>query len=92
MSLGTLSTCEISDALIKLGVSHGGHIPDIQLVSSLSSGARICGPAYTVKMVLMSNKDAPRLSTHFVDAAPAGSIIFIDAPPRLVFLSCFPLF
>jgi hypothetical protein len=26
-----LPTCQISDALIKLKVSHGGHIPDISL-------------------------------------------------------------
>lgn len=32
---GTLnfSTCEISDALLKLGIPHGGHIPDIEMVS-----------------------------------------------------------
>jgi regulator of RNase E activity RraA len=91
-ALGMFSTCEISDALIKLGVPHGGHIPDIHLVSSLSSSARICGPAYTVRMVFMSDKDAPRLSTHFVDTAPAGSIIVIDAPSRSVFLSRFLYF
>jgi regulator of RNase E activity RraA len=87
-TLGMFSTCEISDALIKLGVPHGGHIPDIHLVSSLSSSARICGPAYTVRMAFMSDKDAPRLSTHFVDTAPAGSIIVIDTPSRSVFLPC----
>ena len=81
-SLGMFSTCEISDALIKLRVPHGGYIPDIHLVSSLSSTPRICGPAYTVRMVLASDMDAPRLSTHFVDTAPAGSIIVIEAPSR----------
>jgi len=83
-ALGAFSTCEISDALIKLGVPHGGHIPDIHLISSSRSSARICGPAYTVRMVFVSNKEAPVLSTHFVDTAPAGSIIVIDAPSRLV--------
>jgi regulator of RNase E activity RraA len=82
------STCEISDALVKLGIPHGGHIPDIHLVSSLSSSARICGPAYTVRMTFISDKDAPRLSTHFIDTAPAGSIIVIDAPSRSVYLTC----
>lgn len=84
-ALQTFSTCEISDALVRLGVPHGGHIPDIRLISSLGSGARICGPAYTVRMVLASDNDAPKLSTHFVDTAPAGSIIIIDVPSRLVF-------
>ncbi|KIP11584.1 hypothetical protein PHLGIDRAFT_10573 [Phlebiopsis gigantea 11061_1 CR5-6] len=78
------STCEISDALIKLGVPHGGHIPDIHMFSpSQSSETRICGPAYTVQMVLGSDKTAPKLSSHFVDTAPAGSVIVVAAPPQV---------
>jgi regulator of RNase E activity RraA len=76
--LADLSTCEISDALVKLNVPHGGHIPDIHMVSG--TGSTICGPAYTVKMVFASDQDAPSLSEHFVDTAPAGSMIVIDAP------------
>ncbi|KAL4251471.1 Ribonuclease E inhibitor RraA/RraA-like protein [Abortiporus biennis] len=80
--LSTFSTCEISDALIKLGVPNGGHIPDIQQYSPSSSETRICGPAYTVKMVMSSDKSAPKLSAHFVDTVPNGSVIVIDAPPQ----------
>ncbi|KAL1680329.1 ribonuclease E inhibitor RraA/Dimethylmenaquinone methyltransferase [Schizophyllum commune] len=79
--LSELSTCEISDALIKLGVPHGGLLPDIHLKAP-SQDARICGPAYTVKMVLSSDTAAPKLSGHFVDQAPEGSVIVIDAPPE----------
>lgn len=89
MSTSTLiefSTCEISDALVKLNVPHGGHIPDISMFSSPPSGSRICAPAYTVRMVAASDTSAPKLSAHFVDTAPAGSIIVIDAPARLVIL------
>jgi hypothetical protein len=57
------STCEISDALVKLGLTHnmkenpvqrGGFIPDIQMLSPspndlVGQNKRICGPAYTVK-------------------------------------------
>lgn len=90
--LATFSTCEISDALIKLGVPHGGHIPDIHLISSGSSlNTRICAPAYTVQMVLSSNQSAPKLSSHFVDMVPAGYIVVIDAPPRLVSFPSFRL-
>ncbi|KAL0956326.1 hypothetical protein HGRIS_002478 [Hohenbuehelia grisea] len=83
--LAGFSTCEISDALIKLGVPHGGHIPDIQMYSpetssSDASTTRLCGPAYTVKMVLGTDTSAPKLQNHFVDTAPAGSVIFIEAP------------
>jgi hypothetical protein len=86
-----LSTCEISDALLKLGVPHGGHIPDIHLISphshsrtdgNANAGVRLCGPAYTVRMVLASERDAPKLQgAHFVDLAPEASVVFISAPP-----------
>ncbi len=82
--LAGFSTCEISDAMIKLGSSSGGYIPDIHQFSPLGTNARICGPAYTVQMVLGSNKDAPKLSSHFVDTAPTGSVIVINAPDSMV--------
>ena len=85
------STCEVSDALIKLGVPHGGHIPDIHCISPhprFESGGpaqgvpvRLCGPAYTVRMVFASDRDALKLQQgHFVDLAPEGSIAFVLAP------------
>jgi len=92
-SLAEFSTCEISDALIKLSVPHGGHIPDIHMLSPATSNCKVklCGPAYTVQMVLASSKDAPRLSKHFVDTAPPGSVIVIDAPKGFVLLLLYPL-
>lgn len=78
--LSEFSACEISDALIKLGSPNGGHIPDIRLISSSGSGQTICGPAYTVQMVFSSDTGAPRLSSHFIDTAPAGTVIMINAP------------
>ncbi|KAH9485566.1 4-hydroxy-4-methyl-2-oxoglutarate aldolase [Psilocybe cubensis] len=80
-SLKDFSTCEISDALIKLSVPHGGHIPDIHMTCP-SPDVKLCSPAYTVQMVLASNTTAPKLTAHFVDTAPAGSVIVIDAPPE----------
>lgn len=83
--LAEFSTCEISDALIKLGVAHGGLIPDIQMFSPSTSGpTRVAGPAYTVQMVLGTDTTAPKLSAHFVDTAPAGSVVVVAAPPRSV--------
>ncbi|KAH8119421.1 ribonuclease E inhibitor RraA/Dimethylmenaquinone methyltransferase [Phellopilus nigrolimitatus] len=83
-ALVRFSTCELSDALIKLGVSHGGLIPDVQRMTVYSGSAeeRVCGPAYTVQMVLASDADAPKLSQHFVDTAENGSIIVIGAPSQ----------
>ncbi|KAJ3733582.1 ribonuclease E inhibitor RraA/Dimethylmenaquinone methyltransferase [Lentinula guzmanii] len=75
-ALASLSSCEISDALIKLGVPSGGYIPDINHFS----GKPICGPAYTVKFVHSTETDAPKLSEHFVDTAPSGSVIVVEAP------------
>jgi regulator of RNase E activity RraA len=80
------STCEISDALIKLKAPHGGYLPDINMLSPSpsspsASSTRICGPAYTVLMVMSSDVSAPKLSEHFVDTIPQGSVIVISAPP-----------
>ncbi|KAJ3549994.1 hypothetical protein NMY22_g664 [Coprinellus aureogranulatus] len=77
--LSDFSSCELSDALVKLAVPHGGHIPDIHMVSP----GKICGPAYTVKMVLVSDTEAPKLAGgHFVDQAKEGHVVVIDAPPE----------
>ncbi|KAF8844306.1 RraA-like protein [Paxillus ammoniavirescens] len=83
--LASFSACEISDALIKLGSPHGGHIPDIHMLSPSVSGSqvKICAPAYTVQMVLASDQAAPKLSAHYVDTATPGSVVVIDAPPRV---------
>ncbi|GBE81137.1 4-hydroxy-4-methyl-2-oxoglutarate aldolase [Sparassis crispa] len=82
LPLKRFSTCEISDALIKIGLPHGGHIPDIRMISPQSGSTRICGPAYTVQMVMKSDTTSPSLTAHFVDTAPEGSVIVIDAPPH----------
>lgn len=78
--LASYSTCEISDALIKLGVASGGYLAGLVLFSP--GAGKICAPAYTVQMVLASDTSAPKLSEHFVDTAPSGSVIVIDAPQR----------
>jgi len=82
LSLAALPTCQIADALVALKMPHGGHIPDILPVSLPRSGARICGPAYTVQYVPESDIDSPKLSTpiHWLDTVPAGSIVVIAAP------------
>ena len=84
LDLSKYSSCEVSDALIKLGAPHGGHIPDMTMLSPADQTTRLCGPAYTVQMVLGSNKDAPKLSAHFVDTVPHGSVVVINALGRLV--------
>ena len=81
-SLSTFSSCEISDALIKLGYTSGGHIPNLRLISPpQTQSKRLYGPAFTVKMVLSSEKDAPKLDGHFVDKIESGCVAFVSAPP-----------
>lgn len=87
LDLSKYTTCEVSDALIRLGVPHGGHLPDIHMLSPAASASdtRICGPAYTVQMVLAVDTAAPKPAAHFVDTAPAGAVIVVAAPPRSVY-------
>ncbi|KAI5474702.1 ribonuclease E inhibitor RraA/Dimethylmenaquinone methyltransferase domain containing protein [Pseudohyphozyma bogoriensis] len=80
-SLAEFATCEISDALLKLGVPTGGLIPDLSAMSEKLGGGRMIGEAYTVKMVEQKEVDAPKLQEHFIDTAPSGSIMVISSPP-----------
>ncbi|ORZ01039.1 RraA-like protein [Syncephalastrum racemosum] len=83
-ALKRFSSCEVADALLKLGQRPwGGYIPDIEMWSPryCDGETRIVGPAFTVKMVEKENTTAPTPPQHFVDAAIEGSIIVISAPP-----------
>ncbi|CAD6890642.1 unnamed protein product, partial [Tilletia caries] len=78
------STCEVADALIKLKLPHGGHIPGIDIFSPehINGETRVCGPAFTVKMVSSKDKDAPKPPKHFVDASEPGSVMVVTCPPN----------
>ncbi|GAA5870345.1 hypothetical protein JCM1840_004699 [Sporobolomyces johnsonii] len=80
--LGTFSTCEISDALIKLGHPTGGFVPDLERFSG-EEGARVVGEAFTVEMVDTRDKEAPKLEEHFIDLATPGSVVFISTPHHI---------
>lgn len=80
--LAQYSSCEVADALIKLKLPHGGYLPGLELHSpqDLAGPTSICGPAFTVRMVLQSEVRAPKLPKHFVDVAERDSIMLISAP------------
>lgn len=80
--LAEFSACEVSDALIKLGVGSGGYLPDITMRSPAYDDltVKLCGPAYTVQMVDARDDTSPKPKEHFVDAAPSGSVVVIAAP------------
>ncbi|KAH8918564.1 RraA-like protein [Atractiella rhizophila] len=81
--ISAYSTCELSDALVKLGHASGGHLSSIQPISP-SNKDSICGPAYTVEMVsLPTDLPPPTLPGHYVDCAPRGSVMVISTPRTL---------
>ncbi|KAI8993567.1 ribonuclease E inhibitor RraA/Dimethylmenaquinone methyltransferase [Pilobolus umbonatus] len=83
-ALKRFSSCEIADALLKMGQKPwGGYIADIELWSPkyCEGDTRIIGPAFTVKMVETSDTTSPSPNQHFVDASEEGSVIVISAPP-----------
>lgn len=76
---------KVSDALLKLKVSEGGYLAGIEMYSPsyiASPEVKLCGPAYTVKMVSQQDTSAPKLKDHFVDAAEAypGHVMVVSAP------------
>ncbi|KAI8384870.1 RraA-like protein [Radiomyces spectabilis] len=82
-ALKKFSTCEIADAMMKLGQRPwGGYIPDIDMWSPkyCEGETRIIGPAFTVKMVEKDDTTSPKPSQHFADAAEEGSVMVISAP------------
>ncbi|CAF9928018.1 MAG: hypothetical protein HETSPECPRED_006730 [Heterodermia speciosa] len=84
-ALRPYSTCDVSDALLKLGVTHGGFLSNITMWSPKrqEGNTKIIGPAYTVKYErkVLKPKQPP---THYIDSIPPGSIIFISAPSETI--------
>ncbi|KAI9487896.1 MAG: RraA-like protein [Benjaminiella poitrasii] len=81
--LRAFSTCEIADAMLKLGYGPwGGYLPDIELWSPTycEGETRIVGPAFTVKMVDKTDTTSSVPKEHFADLAYKGSVIVISAP------------
>ncbi|WWD02891.1 hypothetical protein V865_000933 [Kwoniella europaea PYCC6329] len=84
--LEDLSTCEISDALVKLGNMNGGFIPSLNIYSPSSreeEDVKVVGRVFTVRLVEQEGPDqehsnGPKVDQHFVDAAPSGSVILIS--------------
>lgn len=66
--LSTYSTCDISDALLKLGIPTGGFLPGVSSWSPQrqEGPTRVAGPAYTVKFVRNHQTNAPVLAEHYV--------------------------
>ncbi|KAF2157743.1 RraA-like protein [Myriangium duriaei CBS 260.36] len=85
-AIGNFTTCDAADALQKLRVPHGGFLSGLTMWSlrRQSGTTKIVGPAYTVKYVPKHDETAPKPSGHYIDSIPAGSVVFISSPPRLI--------
>ncbi|KAH8807399.1 ribonuclease E inhibitor RraA/Dimethylmenaquinone methyltransferase [Xylogone sp. PMI_703] len=81
-ALSEFTSCDISDALMKLDVPYGGYLQGISMYSPEreTGPAKIFGPAFTVHTVLESDTNAPTPAGHFVDAIPKGAVVYIQQP------------
>jgi len=75
-TLDEFSTCDVADAMDKLGIKPGF----IDVV--MRSDGKVVGPAYTVKFVDKHDSTSPRPQQHHVDAIPDGEgvVVVISAP------------
>ncbi|GLA67037.1 hypothetical protein ABZX51_011556 [Aspergillus tubingensis] len=85
-ALRRFTSCDVGDALVKLGVSQGGYLSGLKMYSPdfMSPTAKFLGPAYTVKMVHASDKVSPTPKVHFADAIPKDSVVFVSQPKGLI--------
>ncbi|KAH8817078.1 ribonuclease E inhibitor RraA/Dimethylmenaquinone methyltransferase [Xylogone sp. PMI_703] len=80
-ALKSFSTCDVSDALLKLKHPNGGFLADLIMWSPQrqEGDTKIVGPAYTVQYV-PKGTDTPAHSGHYIDSIPAGAVVFISSP------------
>ncbi|KAF2164099.1 hypothetical protein M409DRAFT_68032 [Zasmidium cellare ATCC 36951] len=85
-ALQPYTSCDVADALIKLKVPHGGFLPGLTMWSPKrqEGTTKIIGPAYTVKYVRKNYENEPKPASHYIDTVPAGSVLFISAPPKMI--------
>lgn len=78
-SLKQYTPCDVADACVKLGINQG-FIPFA--TQRTSQGSIMVGKAYNV---LYASQEDPRpaLSNHYMDSAPAGSVVVIATCPEL---------
>ncbi|KAK3055242.1 hypothetical protein LTR09_003795 [Extremus antarcticus] len=84
--LQAYTSCDVADALIKLKVPHGGFLAGLTMWSPKrqEGPAKAIGPAYTVRYVRKNYENEPKPSGHYIDSVPAGTVVFISAPPRMI--------
>ncbi|RXK40139.1 hypothetical protein M231_02596 [Tremella mesenterica] len=81
-SLSQLATCDLSDAMVKMGIPTGGLLPDLHSYSPAIDTGRLIGQAFTVKMVPTADPGL-KPTEHFVDACPEGRVMVLLQPPGM---------
>ncbi|KAK4041466.1 ribonuclease E inhibitor RraA/Dimethylmenaquinone methyltransferase [Parachaetomium inaequale] len=81
-ALQEYTTCDVSDALVKLNMHNGGFLPGITMWSPQRQGGltKIVGPAYTVQYAPKDDK-RPKWPSHYIDSVPAGAVVFVTSTP-----------
>ncbi|KAK4231152.1 RraA-like protein [Podospora fimiseda] len=83
-ALQEYTTCDVSDALIKLKFRNGGFLSGLTMWSPQRQDGptKIVGPAYTVEYAPLSDP-RPKYPTHYIDSVPAGAVVFVSCPPKI---------
>ncbi|KAK4196948.1 ribonuclease E inhibitor RraA/Dimethylmenaquinone methyltransferase [Triangularia verruculosa] len=83
-ALQEFTTCDVSDALIKLKYRNGGFLSGLTMWSPQrqDGDTKIVGPAYTVEYVPLDDP-RPKHQGHYIDSVPAGAVIFVSCPPKI---------
>ncbi|KAL4898061.1 ribonuclease E inhibitor RraA/Dimethylmenaquinone methyltransferase [Aspergillus ambiguus] len=85
-ALKKFASCDIGDALVRLGVPHGGYLSGLRMFSPgfMCTNSKLFGPAYTVRMVPAADKKSPFPTKHFADAIPKDSVVFVSQGKGLI--------
>ncbi|KAK4167250.1 ribonuclease E inhibitor RraA/Dimethylmenaquinone methyltransferase [Cladorrhinum sp. PSN259] len=83
-ALQEYTSCDVSDALIKLKFPNGGFLSGLTMWSPQRQHGptKIVGPAYTVQYVPLDDP-RPKYPTHYIDSVPAGAVVFVSSPAKI---------
>ncbi|KAH0362593.1 RraA-like protein, partial [Aureobasidium melanogenum] len=81
-ALKGFTSCDVGDALVKLGVRYGGYLHGLKMFSphQQAGTCKMFGPAYTVQMVDARDTTVARPEKRFADAISKDSVVFISQP------------
>ncbi|KAI3634845.1 hypothetical protein MIR68_007226 [Amoeboaphelidium protococcarum] len=82
------SSCDIADALSKLGDSSGGYLPGIKSIIGQDRNVKCIGRAFTVKMEPVDSAEQCQFEGHYLDYVKEGDCIIASSPrgyPNAVF-------